>query len=80
MVSDDSSATSGRHTARKQAARELAGRTGMKYTEALRHGAQRTPRWGLDPVYECDWCAEHGDAREVDSSIRLRPTTRTCPR
>lgn len=49
MVSDDSSTTSGRHTARKQAAHELAGRTGMKYTEALRHvsdtGAQRTPRW-----------------------------------
>jgi len=49
MVSDDSSTTSGRHTARKQAARELAGRTGMKYTEALRHvsdtGAQRTSRW-----------------------------------
>lgn len=104
MICDDST-TSGRHTARKQAARELAGRTGMNYTEALRHvsdtGAQRTPRWrwvltdevsrffagegwrnvqienlydwldGLDPVYECDWCAEHGDAREVDSSIRL---------
>lgn len=104
MVSNDST-TPGRHTARKQAARELAGRTGMTYTEALRHvsdtGVQRIPRYrwvltdgvrrffagdgwrnvqienlydwldGLDPIYECDWCGEPGDAREVDSSIRL---------
>jgi hypothetical protein len=25
----------------------------------------------VNPVYECDWCAEDGDAREVDSSLRL---------
>lgn len=34
----------GRHTARKNAARELAGRTGMKYTAALRHLARDTQR------------------------------------
>jgi hypothetical protein len=93
-----------RHTARKNAARELAGRTGMKYTAALRQLArdtQRAPlhRWlltdelrawfagkgwrnayygdlydwldDLTPTYECDWCGEPGDAREIDSSIKI---------
>lgn len=93
-----------RHTARKNAARELAARTGMKYTAALRHLAgdtQRQPvhRWilteelrawfagngwrnayygnlydwvdGLKPSYDCDWCGEPGDAREIASSIKI---------
>lgn len=107
MVSDDTtSGGTGRHTARKNAARELAARTGMPYTAALRQVAQaaepRQPRnrWVLTddvrawfagqgwrgagypnlydwldtevkPTYECDWCAEPGDAREADSSISL---------
>lgn len=95
-----------RHTARKLDARDLAARTGMPYTAALRQVAQnnepREPlhRWILtdelrtwfagegwrgvgypnlwdwldtqvQPTYECDWCGEFGDAREVDSSIVL---------
>lgn len=108
MDSDDTTASGrpGRHTARKNTARELATRTGMPYTAALRQVQQaaepRQPRyrWVLtdevrawfageswrgvgypnlydwldeevNPAYECDWCAEPGDAREDDSSIRL---------
>lgn len=105
MAPDHSSMpVTGRHSARKNAARELAARTGMKYTAALRllgRDAQREPlhRWiltddlrawfagqgwrnayygdlydwldDLTPSYECDWCGEPGDAREIDSSIKL---------
>jgi|SRR5450759_4076466 len=99
MVSDD---------ARKKRARDLARRTGMKYTAALRHvtttAGPREPRYRwvltdevraffagatrhgayfedlydwldrLSPEYECDWCAEPGDARTRDSSIQLAVT------
>ncbi len=45
MVSDNAGNRTGRHTARKNAARELAARTGMPYTAALRHVTQAaTPR------------------------------------
>jgi hypothetical protein len=104
MVSDDTS--SGRHTARKNAARALAAETGISYTAALRqvtlvaNDRQPRHRWILtddvrawfagdgwrglhypdlydwldhevQPTYDCDWCDEPGDARDVDSSIAL---------
>ena len=101
MASEDT-----RHTARKNAARALASRTGMPYAAALRQVTRaaepRRPRdrWVLtddvrawfagdswrnisyldlydwldtqvSPTYECDWCAEPGDARTVDSTLEL---------
>lgn len=104
MVSDDTG--SGRHTARKNAARALAAETGISYTAALRqvtlvhNDRQPRHRWILtddvrawfagdgwrgvqyadlydwldhevQPTYDCDWCAEPGDARTVNSSIAL---------
>lgn len=96
---------SGGSNARKSEARDLAARTGMKYTAALatvtRSDPPRQPRarwqlteevrdffggvgwhgvgypdlyeWldGLDPRFECDWCAEPADADVQECSIQL---------
>lgn len=46
MSADDTtSSTDGRHTARKTAARDLAGRTGMRYAAALRHVTRTGASW-----------------------------------